>query len=201
MRQGGPDRLGGEFKQLRLRLMAMPVPEEIANMRRMKAKKEVRGHAPSEEILALMSWSIFLTTIEDPSLTPTMIMQLYGLRWRIENIFKTWKSFFSFDKVHPFRKPLRLLLTARLIMIVICYHSAFVPLCEAIRRQADKQLSLMKLMRYIGRNIARLPRLLAETAGTKACWLRLHVFALTISAGGKTLYRAFRRYLRSCPAC
>jgi hypothetical protein len=154
--------LAGEEKKLRLRLLAVPVPEEVANLRRMKAKKEVKGHAPSEEILALMSWSIFLTTIEDPSLTPALIMQLYGLRWRIENIFKTWKSNFSFDQMHQVSATqLRLLLTARLIMLVIAFHGAFVPLCEAIRRHAHKQLSLMKFMRYTSQNPDQLPSLLA----------------------------------------
>ena len=155
--------LAGEGKQLRLRLIAVPVPEDVANLRRMKAKKEVHGHAPSAEILALMSWSIFVTTIEDSSLTPVIIMKLYGLRWRIENIFKTWKSFFSFTKVHPVSEThLRLLLTARLIMIVICFQYAFVPLSEAIRRRTNKELSLMKFMRYVEQNTEQLPRLLAK---------------------------------------
>jgi IS4 transposase len=40
-------------------------------------------------------------------------MALYGLRWRIENIFKTWKSNFSFGKVHTVsEQQLRVLLTA-----------------------------------------------------------------------------------------
>ena len=152
----------GEEKKLRLRLVAVPVPEEVANLRRMRAKKEVKGQAPSEEILALMSWSIFITTIEDPSLTPELIMQLYGLRWRIENIFKTWKSNFCFDQVHQVsEKQLRLLLTARLIMLVLAFQGAFVPLCAAVLRHAHKQLSLMKFMRYLSQNPDQLPSLLA----------------------------------------
>ena len=161
--------LAGKERPVRLRLVAVPVPEAVANLRRRKAKKEVKGHAPSAEILALMSWSIFVTTIEDPALTPAMIVELYGLRWRIENIFKTWKSNFNFAKIHSISaNHLRLLLTARLIMIVLCFHTAFVPLCKAVRRHADKQLSLMKFMRYINLNRVQLPYLLAPKRWDKS---------------------------------
>ena len=153
--------LTGENRDMRFRLIAIPVPEEVANLRRMKAKKETKGHAPSAEVLALMSWSIFIATIENPSITLAEIMAIYGLRWRIENIFKTWKSHFSFAKLHQVSEnQLRILLTARLIMISISFHHAYVPLYNAILRHSNKQLSLMKFMRYVQQNPTQLPRLL-----------------------------------------
>jgi len=108
------------------RIAARPVNEETANLRRMKARKESNSKNPSKELLALMSWTIFITTFESKSLTFEIILRLYGLRWRIENIFKTWKSHFSFDKIHNVsEKQLRVLLTARLIMIVFIYQRLF----------------------------------------------------------------------------
>jgi len=134
----------------------------------MKAKKETKGHAPSEELLALMSWSVFITTIENPSITIKEIMAFYGLRWRIENIFKTWKSYFSFSKLHQVSEnQLRILLTARLIIISLCFHHAYVPLCSAILRHAKKQLSLMKFMRYVRQNPTQMLRLLLQRLWTK----------------------------------
>ena len=162
-RDGMVDRmvLAGEKKESLVRLLAVPVPEEVANLRRMKAKKEMKGHAPSTEVLALMSWTIFLITVENPLLTVTHIMALYGLRWRIENIFKTWKSYFRFSHVHPVpEEHVRILLTARLIMISICFHHAYVPLSNTILRRSNKHLSLMKFMRYVRQNPSQLPKLL-----------------------------------------
>jgi len=151
----------GENKDIRVRLVAVPVTEEIANLRRMKAQKEAHGHAPSQELLRLMSWSIFLVTLENPALTIHQIMALYGLRWRIENILKTWKSNFNFGKVHTVsEQQLRILLTARLIMILVCFHHAYVPLSDEILRRCHKPLSLMKFMRYLQQNLDRLPLLL-----------------------------------------
>jgi len=46
-----------------VRLVAAPVDPATAAIRRMRAKKEMRGHAPSAEVLALMDWTIFITTI------------------------------------------------------------------------------------------------------------------------------------------
>jgi hypothetical protein len=135
-------------------ITARPVNEETANLRRMKARKESNNKNPSEELLALMSWTIFITTFERKALTFDIILNLYGLRWRIENIFKTWKSHFSFDKIHNVsEKQLRVLLTARLIMIVIIYQRLFRPLSLKIKNISKKRLSLMKFSRHIQKNI------------------------------------------------
>jgi|WetSurSiteA1Bulk_404760.scaffolds.fasta_scaffold25312_1 hypothetical protein len=144
----------GPDQSLHFRLIAFPVPEEMANLRRMKAKKAVKGHKPSREILKLMSWSIFLTTIADPSITANEIAAFYGLRWRIENIFKTWKSYFNFQKVHNVPEiQLRVLLKARLIMITLAYERLFLPLLHKLRKTNSQPLSLIKFMRYITRNL------------------------------------------------
>ena len=127
----------------------------------------MKGHAPSQDILMLMSWTIFITTITDPTITFKDFFTLYGLRWRIENIFKTWKSNFNFAKVHNVSEhQLRVLLTARFIMIIIFYQKLYLPLSQEIRKTTTKQLSLMKFMRYITQNIEILPELLDQRMWT-----------------------------------
>ncbi len=146
--------LCGAKEKYKVRITAKPVKVEIANLRRMKAKKESSSKNPSKELLALMSWSIFITTIHTETFTFEMILKLYGLRWRIENIFKTWKSHFSFSKIHNVsEKQLRVLLTARLAMITFIYQGLFNPLSMEIRKISKKHLSLMKFTRYIRKNI------------------------------------------------
>ena len=159
--------LAGMDKNLKVRLVAVPVDEEIANSRRMKAKRQMKGHAPSQDILMLMSWTIFITTITYPAVTFKEICTLYGLRWRIENIFKTWKSNFNFAKVHNVSEhQLRVLLTARFIMITIFYQKLYLPLSHEIRKTTTKQLSLMKFMRYVRQNIEILHELLDQRKWT-----------------------------------
>lgn len=143
--------IGSEYKA---RILAQPVKEEIANLRRMKAKKESNSKNPSGELLALMSWTIFIVTVEDEQFTFDTALKLYGLRWRIENIFKTWKSHFSFSKIHNVsEKQLRVLLTARQIMITFIYQRLFSPLSSMIRKISNRCLSLMKFTRYIRKNV------------------------------------------------
>jgi len=151
----------GTTENLKLRLIAAPIDEETANLRRMRARKQMKGHAPSQDLLDLMSWSIFLTTIDDPAVGFQQILGLYGLRWRIENIFKTWKSNFNFAKIHRVSEPqLRVLLTARFIMIVVLYQNLFLPLTRLVHASSGRVLSLMKFMRYITRNLTRIPEMM-----------------------------------------
>ncbi len=137
-------------QQTPVRLVAAPVDEETANLRRMKAKREVHGHSPSKESLAIMSWTIFITTIPSDKCSFDEILALYGLRWRIENIFKTWKSNMNFAAIHNVSEyQLRTILIARLSMLVTIFHQIFAPLRYHIRIRFDKHLSLMKLLRYL----------------------------------------------------
>jgi hypothetical protein len=153
----------GTERTVVLRLIAIPVPEETANLRRMRAKKEMH-YSPSRELLKLMSWTIFLTTITDPSVTFKEIAALYTLRWRIENIFKTWKSYFNFQKIHNIPEiQLRILLKARLIMITLSYQRLFIPLLSQLDRASGKIISLIKLMRYITQNLELLPKYLSSS--------------------------------------
>ncbi len=141
----------------RVRLVAVPVDEETANVRRMKAKREVKGHCLSQETLNLMSWTIFITTIPKHLASFTELLAIYGLRWRIENIFKTWKSNMSFAAIHNVSEDqLRTIILARLSMIVIIYHRLFIPLCHHIRDHFRRYLSIMKLLRYLQVNPARI---------------------------------------------
>ncbi len=167
-RRGSVDMLVGTGPEqtVPIRLIAFPVSEETANVRRMRAKKEM-NYPPSRELLKLMAWTIFFTTITDPSITFKEILSLYGLRWRIENVFKTWKSHFNFEKIHNVPEiQLHVVLNARLIMITLAYERLFLPLSE----QLETPISLMKFMRYITQNFPYISRLMnSKIASPKLC--------------------------------
>jgi len=148
-------------ERTKVRLVAMPVNPEIANLRRMKAKSEMSGHNPSAELLFLMAWTIFITTIPQSCADPKKILRTYKLRWRIEIIFKMFKSHMSFSKVHNVsQNQLNILLTARLIMIVTCTHLIYLPCNTIIAYTYGRQLSLLKLSNYLMKNTSQLINIL-----------------------------------------
>jgi len=157
----------GKDRQVEVRIIAAEVSQEVASRRRQKAKKETKGHNPSKEVLFLMGWTIFITSLTGQDLDINDFLELYGLRWRIENIFKTWKSNFNFDKIHEVGKnQLRLILMARFMAITLCYEKIYVPLSRMMAEKNNKTLSLMKLMRYISQNFRAIPQLLYAACGS-----------------------------------
>lgn len=140
----------------KIRVVAMPVSEEIANKRRMKAKKEAKS-VPSQECLALMSWSIFITTISEQEADYNYLLKVYRLRWRIEIIFKSWKSNMEFSKIHNVSKTqLLLILYARFIMIIIFIQYIFSPARIITNTHMKKALSMIKVVRYLTKNTSKL---------------------------------------------
>ena len=157
-------------QRTKARLIGMPVSEEIANRRRANAKKNSKGHNPSKEVLHLMSWTLFITTIPAEKAAPNKILELYSLRWRIEIIFKAWKSHAAFAKIHNVSEhQLRILLTARFIMIVIFTHCVFNPFLSIIRRRYNREVSLLKLFSYLTKNMNQLIILLQYASNEKKC--------------------------------
>jgi hypothetical protein len=140
-------------ERTKVRLIAIPVNPEIANLRRMKAKKEMRGHNPSNDLLFLMSWTIFITTIPRSTADTNKILQIYRIRWRIENMFKMFKSHMNFSKIHNVSlMQLNILMTARLIMIVSYIHLIYIPCYSMILIKYGRHLSLLKFCNYLMNN-------------------------------------------------
>jgi hypothetical protein len=135
-----------------VRLISSPVDKETAALRRMKAKKDMHGHNPSAELLALLDWTIFITTIDKKEFNFASILHIYGLRWRIEVIFKTWKSHLNFDSIHRVSEvELKTLLTVRLLLVTegtnVLYRHCYL----VIRKLYDRDLSLQKLLKRLSR--------------------------------------------------
>jgi len=134
----------------RVRLLAAPVDEATANLRRMKAKKQTKGHNPSKAVLFLMGWTIFITTIPAERADFPTILALYGLRWRIEIIFKSWKSQARFHLLHRLsRQQLSIMLKARLLLLAACANFLHSALAIQVWRRFRHRLSLLKFMRYL----------------------------------------------------
>lgn len=153
----------GADRKTPVRLVAMEVSQETAGRRRQKARREQKGHHPSQAVLFLMGWTIFLTSLPSQALSVEQIIEVYGLRWKIEILFKVWKSHLSFDKIHAVGAiQLRLILIARFIALLLLYEKLYLPLQLRVDQDCQKTVSLLKLVRYVSRNLQGIPRLLNE---------------------------------------
>jgi len=148
-------------KRTTVRVVATPVSQEVANTRKMKAKKESKGHNPSQSVLKLMEWTIFITNISPEEADFDKLLNIYRLRWRIEIIYKIWKSHMAFAKLHQVSyNQLQVILMARLIMIVICTHKLFRNFETIIYRKFKTNLSMMKFINYLMKNTEEINKLL-----------------------------------------
>jgi len=146
-----------------VRIVAMPVEQETANTRRMKMKKETKGHNPSNILLELQSWTIFITTITSEKADFNTLLKIYGLRWRIEIIFKSWKSNMHFDHIHNVSKnQLIITIIMRMIMFMIINQLIYNPAKKLIYRKLNQYVSLLKLTKYLMRNPAKITLLIQE---------------------------------------
>lgn len=149
-------------------LVAAPVDEQTANTRRMRARKEIKGHNPSKAVLQLMSWTIFITTIPAALATFKQILAIYGLRWRIEIIFKAWKSHMKFHLLHRVSKrQLTILLKARLLLIACAANILYSTIEPILRHKYRRRLSLLKFMKYLSSNPVNFLRALGSLSMTQ----------------------------------
>jgi hypothetical protein len=117
----------GATYQIPARLVAVRVPQEVADQRRHKLKKQARdkGKTVSKSRLALAEWTMFVTNVPEDKLSVKEVLVLGRMRWQIELIFKLWKSHGQIDKSRS-QKPWRILceVYAKLIAMII-QHWAF----------------------------------------------------------------------------
>ncbi len=86
--------LVGEKHRLPLRLIVFRVPQEIADQRRRRLREYARkkGVCPRKETLALAEWTILLTNVPETMLNREEALDIMGVRWQVEILFRVWKS-------------------------------------------------------------------------------------------------------------
>jgi hypothetical protein len=142
----------GKEARIPVRLVCIPVPEKVANERRRKLnqnKKRDRRLNPSKEQLALCGWEIFITNVDANIWTVQDVSNAYGLRWRIEIIFKAWKSHLNFTQVtHGSKDYVLILFYTRLIFITL-FQTTFVGLHKWANTNApDHHISILKFAQF-----------------------------------------------------
>lgn len=90
----------GEGGRVRARLLVQAVPQEVADQRRRRLRKEARDHGrqPSAAALALAAWTLLITNAPRALLTLPEALVVAKARWQIELLFKLWKSHGQVDQ-------------------------------------------------------------------------------------------------------
>jgi hypothetical protein len=139
-------RLGAEEK-LEVRLAAVPVPAAVAAARRRDLRtNRDRRCQPSREHMDLCDWELFVTNVPADVWPPETIGRIYNLRWRIETVFKAWKSHFHMRKIDCTSPAfVKVAICARLICIM-AFQTFYTVVC-ACTPSGTRTTSLLKCAR------------------------------------------------------
>lgn len=141
--------LAGGKARLPVRLIAVKLSEEVANGRRRKAKSNRDGRTnPGKRALELLGWQIMLTNCDGEQLPAGKAREIYSMRWRIETIFKAWKSGLGIDEFasHGSARMAEAVVQAALLRTTLV-HAVVIPWLEA--RDPIRKVSVVKLMDLI----------------------------------------------------
>ena len=102
-------------------------------------------HPPSARRLQLMGWDIFITNVPPELWSTRTVCQVYGVRWRIEIVFKSAKSYFHLEAVpRASAAEVEMLIWARLLLITLLHQ--WLARAEPVDR--DRPLSLLKVAEF-----------------------------------------------------
>ena len=131
----------GSTQRVPLRLLAQRVPQEVADQRRWRLRKEARdkGRAVSAPVLALADWTICVTTVPRAQLTVAEALVLLRVRWHSELLFKLWKSHGQVDTSRS-QQPWRILceVYAKLLAMIVLHWVVLVSCWENADRSLPK---------------------------------------------------------------
>jgi hypothetical protein len=140
----------GAKAQVATRLIAARVPEEVVNGRRRIARKNAKkkGYTPSQAHLTLLAWNLFITNVPETIWQPTTVLKVYPIRWQVELIFKSWKSYLHLASIKTTKaEPTLCYLYGRMLLILLNY--ALCPQIQAaLWEKRQREVSVLKLVRH-----------------------------------------------------
>lgn len=165
----------GAGEQLPCRLLAVRVPERVAQQRRRKLRRAAkkRGQTLSVARAELADWSVFVTNVPAEKLTLDEALVLARARWQIELLFKLWKSHGQIDSFRT--------------------HKSWRILCEVyaklLAQLVQHWLLLVSCWEYPDRSLVKAAQTVARLA-----------FALTVALGCRQALEEVVRLLQRCLA-
>jgi len=159
----------GSNEKLPVRLVGEKLPDDVAAKRRREYKNNRDQKLnPSKEHLEMLGWNLLITNIPSSIWSTFTVVRVYSLRWRIEIIFKSWKSCLDFDfkkqKCSP--EQIRLMIYARLIVVTLVHTNYFSRFNAKVIKIYNRQLSLLKFMKLFAGNPDSMLELF-ETSNTR----------------------------------
>jgi Transposase DDE domain len=135
---------------LKCRLLIEPVSDQEYRKRLERAKQlaKSQGTSVSEKHKIKCRYNTFITNIDRSILPIEKIRKSYYIRWQIELIFKTWKSFFEINKVKRVKKErLECQLLAKLLWILLNWKLFQASNYHIRRIKADQGISILKFFK------------------------------------------------------
>lgn len=163
----------GSTARLPCRLLAVPVPEKMAEQRRRRQKRQARCRPKGVQAdgLELCGWNVLITNAPPGLIALEEAWALRRLRWQIELLFKVWKSAGRLDETRG-RRVWRVVCEAyaKLLAMVVHHWVSLAgggnPLVFSERRAAKVvRRAALRLARALGsgaRLLARLQQLGAD---------------------------------------
>ncbi len=142
----------GAKERLPVRLVAVAVPDAVANERRRKLRQNRDAKLnPSKDHLFLLGWNIFITNVQADVWSAADFHAIYRLRWRIETTFKAFKSHLALaDLADQCVEMIRLSVMTRLIFCAwvcrACHHLEL----QACPRQHTSLLRVASIFAGLG---------------------------------------------------
>jgi len=110
----------------------------------------------SKEYYEQLGYSLYITTESEAQFRAEQIAKVYGWRWRIESIFKCWKSQFHLQRLIPqhvslskeWVKAILYMLLLFIVLFQVAVYNYLIP-----KTTTTRSISLTKLSRYLADNI------------------------------------------------
>lgn len=139
----------GAKEKVEVRIIISLASHEVVKERLRKTNKhnKSKGCQTSEEYKQYAALNIYITNVGQEKLTTQQVLELYRLRWQVELLFKTWKSYYKIHRIKDCNcfRTLCYLYATLLIIQVNWEISSFAH--ALANRHLEQPLSILKLMK------------------------------------------------------
>lgn len=163
------------FKEAKIpvRLVLYKLPKEIGDecRRKLRTDKQKKGKDMSAGRMAFCDVNAYITNLDAEKLPAENIREVYGLRWQVEIMFKSWKSGLDLDKVRNIgTQQFKCMIYGALIRMLLCVRIFWK--AKLVHWKLNKvELSEYKGIKYLGTCIAKLREWLVTKKRRNATFL------------------------------